>query len=548
MICRLIKQWLWVLIGLAIALVSFPAFATVDSMGEAGIDARRLHQPPYNLLGRKIAIGQVEVGRPARFGLDKAATENRVVRPAQLLYRDGQAQANDFVDEHAANVAGIMVSQDKSVPGVAPEAALYSSAVGLEQGGEQPEECLSTQAVALQNSDDIRAINFSFGESLQRDPREEAALDGNALLTQCVDWSARVHNTLYVIAGNQGRGGIPIPTDNFNGMTVANSMLRDGVFRKVNFYSLGSDPRVVIGRNPETESNVGPRRSVSLVAPGDRLATLNPDGAVSGPSTGTSFAAPHVTATVALLQEYGDASIRRALERPENAPIRSRWTLNARQHEVMKAVLMNAADKIKDDGDGLRLGMTRTLLDLEEKNWLESDAYTDEAIPLNAETGTGHLNAFRAYEQFSPGQWGPDAPVPAIGWDYRIVAERGTEDVPRFQDYVIEQPLEEGSFISATLAWNRLVELQDTNQNKLYDLDETFEDKGLNNLDVYLMEADEDDTDDSIWSSSSEVDSVEHIFHQIPETGQYKLRVVYRDRVNEAVQPYALAWWAAPAR
>jgi hypothetical protein len=78
-------------------------------------------------------------------------------------------------------------------------------------------------------------------------------------------------------------------------------------------------------------------------------------------------------------------------------------------------------------------------------------------------------------------------------------------------------------------------------------LGEGFLNRGLNNLDLYLLEADEDDISDAIWASNSRVDSVEHLFYSIPETGDYKLRVVFRDRINEAVQPYALAWWAVPS-
>ena len=37
-----------------------------DSLSEKGIDILRLQQPPYNLLGRKVSIGQVEVGRPKK--------------------------------------------------------------------------------------------------------------------------------------------------------------------------------------------------------------------------------------------------------------------------------------------------------------------------------------------------------------------------------------------------------------------------------------------------------------------------------------------------
>jgi subtilisin family serine protease len=439
------------------------------------------------------------------------------------------------VDGHAANVASVMISTDKYLRGVAPGATLYSSAVGFVESGGQAEECLASQTIASQNGGEVRAINFSFGESLLQDPRPNAVLDGNALLTQCIDWSANVHNVLYVIAGNQGRGGIPIPTDNFNGVNIANSNRVNGVFRKVDYSNLGSEPTLVVGRPAESESNVGPRRSISLVAPGTGIEMLNPDGSVTR-ATGTSFAAPHTTATVALIQEYGDRQLAQGA---------AHWSLDARRHEVTKAVLMNSADKIQDNGDGLQLGMTRTVIDQRNRSWLDSDAYGDQKIPLDNELGTGHLNAFRAYEQFSPGQWSPDAAVPAIGWDYRTVG--ASDDAPTYRDYVLEQPLPAGSFASITLAWNRQVDLRDVNRNEIYDMGETFEDKGLNNLDIYLMRAEDDDIADSVWSSVSDVDSVEHIFHEIPDTGRYKIRVVYRQRVNQPTQAYALAWWTVPA-
>lgn len=537
MMRRLMKRrFAWLTGGLTLSLIATPGIALIASVGESGIDARRLHAEPYNLTGRKVAIGQVEIGRPALFGLDKAATNNLVVYATRLFHLDNLARADDYVDGHASNVASVMVSRDKSLTGVAPNAKLYSSAVGLVERGAQPQECLASQTVALQNGGDVRAINFSFGESLANDPRSNAVLDGNALLTQCIDWSANEHNVLYVIAGNQGRGGIPIPTDNFNGVNVSNSKQVDGVFRKLDFSSLGSDPTMVIGRDPETESNVGPRRSISFMAPGTNIEMINPDGSRTR-ATGTSFSAPHTTATVALVQEYGDRQIRSG---------QPNWSLDARRHEVTKVVLMNSADKLKDNGNGLLLGMTRTAINHINQDWLASDAFRDARIPLEPDLGTGHLNAYRAVQQLQAGQQGPDAPVPAIAWDYRTVGT--TDEAPEYRDYVFEQPLEADSYFSATLAWNRRVDLLDANNNKMYDIGETFEDQGLNNLDLYLMPADEDDTDESVWSSVSEVDSVEHIFNQIPKTGRYKLRVVYRDRTHNPTQTYAIAWWAVPAR
>jgi hypothetical protein len=139
-----------------------------------------------------------------------------------------------------------------------------------------------------------------------------------------------------------------------------------------------------------------------------------------------------------------------------------------------------------------------------------------------------------------------------VGWNYGslISPAAATENIEGQQvhDYVFEDLLQAGSYLSATLTWDRVVDLVDTNENGLYDLGETFSDKGLNNVDLYLMRAEDDDIANSVWSSESEVDSMEHIFHQIPETGRYKLRVIFSQQVhNDPTQPYALAWWAVPA-
>ncbi|MDB9345094.1 S8 family serine peptidase [Nodularia spumigena CS-586/05] len=527
------KKLRWIIWGLSASCLSAPVLASSlqSSIGTNGIDALRLHQPPYDLLGRKIAIGQVEIGRPGMFGLDKAVSENRAISLAAVFLRNEPAKSNTGVDSHAYNVAGVMVSRDKALPGVAPRAGLYSSAVGSTRNMGQPEECLTAQHIALQNGGDVRAINFSFGEPLSRDPRPNPVLDGQALLTLCLDWSTRVHDVLYAIAGNQGRGGIPIPTDNYNGINVAFSSRRGGIFNKVDVSNLAASKQGATARLAGKEFNIDGRRSIGLVAPGSNIPMLNPDGKLNK-VTGTSFAAPQVTATVALLQEFGD----RQLQNKQRY-----WTIDARRHQVMKAVLLNSADKLEDSGDGLRLGMTRTLIDKQNQNWLASDAYEDPQIPLDAQMGTGHLNTFRAYQQFRAGQWQPSSTVAAVGWNY------GTVDVGSTVDYTFDKPLKQGSYASITLTWNRLVELNDTSENKQYDLGETFSDRGLNNLDLYLIKADAQNSDAGVVCSSvSKIDSVEHIFCPVPATGNYKIRVQFREQVNEATQPYGLAWWSVP--
>jgi len=510
--------------------------AIESSIDQDGIDAYKLQQPPYSLTGRKIAIGQVEIGRPAQFGLDKAASSNQVVSIVRAFFRDQPAKSNTNLDTHAAQVASILIGNSKALKGVAPNARLYASAAAVPRRGGQVEECLSAQHLAMQNGGDVRAINFSFGEALQQDPRPNAKLDGNALLTLCIDWSARVHDVVYAVAGNQGKGGIPIPTDNFNGMNVAFTTRLNGVYAKVDFSNIGDMTPRILKRNDGVETNLGGRRGISLVAPGNKVLVANLEGKQTT-SIGTSFAAPHVTATVALLQEFGDRQLRASCKRGKGCTIP--WGLDARRHEVMKAVMMNSADKIKDSGNGQFLGMTRTVLEKNNQNWLESDAYKNPKVPLNIQMGSGQLNAFRAYQQFSPGEWKSNQPVPAIGWDYSKV---GAENLT-FQDYALENSLQQGSFVALTLTWDRLVELNDRNRNGQFDAGERFTNRGLNNLDLYLMHVEDNDIRKSVGSSTSDLDSVEHIFHQVPTTGRYKIRVQFRQKVNQPIQSYALAWW-----
>ena len=544
---RSLPRWPWgvgALLTTTIVPTAFPISPSLaqDSIGPAGVNAAILHQPPYTLTGRKIAIGQVELGRPGLFGFDKVGDRNRALRPWGLFFRDQLAHSASpsdtldlpEIDGHAHKVASIMVSRDKALPGVAPQARLYSAAIGSLQTSGQPQECRTTNHVALQNGGDVRAINFSFGESLARDPRPNAQLDGNALLTLCVDWSARVHDVVYVVAGNQGEGGIPIPTDNYNGINVAFSTRWQGVFQKLDFANVGGELASVADRQVGRERNLNQRRSIDLVAPGSKLELLTLQGE-EAVSSGTSFAAPHVTAAVALLQEYGDRQL--AAKTPG-------WTIAARRHEVTKAVLLNSADKIQDPGSGEFLAMERTLRNHRNRTWLESPAYSRSDLPLDTTLGAGHLNVWRAYQQFSAGPGGPDRPVPPRGWDYNQV---GLDPAtPSYRDYVLAQPLQAGSHVALTLNWDRWVELKDDNGNCEYDIGESFENLGLNNLDLFLLPLEATDSTAAIAASVSAVDSTEHLFAAVPRSGQYKIRVQYQSQAHQPSQSYGLAWWTQP--
>jgi hypothetical protein len=279
---------------------------------------------------------------------------------------------------------------------------------------------------------------------------------------------------------------------------------------------------------------------------------------------GTSYAAPHVTGTVALLQHAALQLV---------SPDRSR-------HEVMKAVLMNSADKLVDNGvemapgadfgqfeiveRGRLLGMDRTVLKQNgTSRWFESNAYTDDLIPLDIEMGAGHLNARRALQQFRNGQYTTMSPVPMIGWDYATAVSTKMIDLKK---YVFNQPLLEDSFVSVTIAYDRKVEFDvNTGNPAVYDPGDSFApytstlpyaDDVISDLDIWLMPKDADDFNDVVERqihgsfvnavSESNDSTVDHLFFQIPETGDYEIWVrMWDDDIGPV--PYGIAWWAVTA-
>lgn len=208
------------------------------------------------------------------------------------------------------------------------------------------------------------------------------------------------------------------------------------------------------------------------------------------------------------------------------------------------------------------LGMDRTVVMQDgTSTFLDSIAYDDSlqggggGFPLDEQMGAGHLNAGRALQQFSPGEFPSDsAEVPAIGWDYGNTT--GDEDIAK---YPIAGQLLADHFISITLAWDREVLFDiDGGSTGVYDAGDTFaesmssspdpdSDDLINGLDLFLLPKGSATFSQAVAQSISAEGTLQHIFFQIPQTDEYEIWVhQYDDDPPGTGQNYALAWWASP--
>jgi subtilisin family serine protease len=397
------------------------------SIGQFGINAAPLQAAPLALKGMNIAIGQVEPGRPGMEGVDSPANRHDDVDPVGV-FRFNQSANTADVRSHAESVAGVMISKHTgALVGVAPAAQLYSSAAPNES---QEDHLRALDHIASLNSRDVRAINMSYGLRLIEGLD---STDGNSYFTRGVDWLATAYdNTLFVVAGNEGDGGVPLPTDNYNGLVVGYSNQQGNYFRRVG------------DLNSFVENPTQARTAIGLIAPGEGFPStdLNSTSTTPPHPGGTSFAAPHVTGTVALIQEIGERNL------TDIGGIH--WTGNHREHEVSKAVLLNSADKL----EGVH-GSARTVVSSDafgNYTWEQSLAHTNDHQPLDIQFGAGHLNALRAVTQISAGEWDGSSDIPLIGWDFGETGGVGTTLRYTFED---ELPADE--WIAITLTWDREV-------------------------------------------------------------------------------------------
>ncbi len=181
-------------------------------------------------------------------------------------------------------------------------------------------------------------------------------------------------------------------------------------------------------------------------------------------------------------------------------------TTDAQNSEVIKAALLSGATK--HDFGGWDRTVTR---------------------PLDETFGAGQLNAYRSYHIVAADQQqaSDTNEVALIGWDF--VESPSTNEYLYF--FSVDEDQGKVDELSVTLTWNRVVTdgFSDSRFGNLQ--------SSLANLSLELFEASDFVEGDSLQSSNSSVDNVEHLYLEHLDPGQYAIKVS-----GAAGTDFALAW------
>jgi len=335
-----------------------------------------------------------------------------------------------FVAGIMANSLGVSISTTDpttgvttSVPftGVAPAAqyygAIFSGAdtkvgfLSLKQSLDYLTTSGSTFSVNGAPVSGTQVINSSWGGKVS----SQSDLDGNSaislLMDEYVGYKGKAGGStgqymdklMVIAAGNIEKqtdpqsiqGLLTQPADSFNGIVVGALDVLDE--KATGLTDPNRMPAAKVAPYSEFKPLANGRNGVDLVAPGTNIWSdlssevalsafgITGNSVVAGAASGTSFAAPHVTGEAALLYGAHVSSL------PDG--VTDKGTRLSTDHKLIKAILMNSADKIPGlDADGnaqatWQPGLVAT----------NSDGVPTALAPLNYAVGAGMANANRAF-------------------------------------------------------------------------------------------------------------------------------------------------------
>lgn len=231
-------------------------------------------------------------------------------------------------------------------------------------------------------------------------------------------------------------------------------------------------------------------------------------------TAGTSFAAPLVAGAAALLHEKGAAA-----------------NLST-DHRVVKAVLLNGADKNITDKNGA-VWARAAVGAVSKPNPSHGAGNIPVRIGLDPLLGTGQMDVVTTGLNYTAGQHGPGN-VPNMGWDLNSLSATSIKSY-LFTDI---------NKIVATLTWDRIISANNLGADNLFDpATTTFTNSGLTDLDLFLYRIVPGGPDVIVDWSTSDIDNVEHIFNLTLPLGNYRLEVANQGNRGDE---YGLAWRAVP--
>jgi hypothetical protein len=248
--------------------VDFPIFLTSERVewSVMRIDAPRVWD---TVAGQGVRVGIVDTG----IDYNHPDLRNRYAGGFDLINND----SDPFDDHgHGTHVAGIVAADlnGVGVVGVAPAASLYALKVLSNDGTGYISDLVQAVDWAIANNLDV--LNFSLGTTYD-----------SKILEKKLGEAASKGIILVAAAGNTGGGAVMYPAAYREVISVSAT---DSSDKLASFSSLGAE----------------------LAAPGVAIRSTVPGGGYATWS-GTSMAAPHVTATVALMMSNGQSNIRESL-------------------------------------------------------------------------------------------------------------------------------------------------------------------------------------------------------------------------------------------
>lgn len=339
-------------------------------------------------------------------------------------------------------------------------------------------------------------------------------------------------------AGNSGGGNtsnsVSGPSAGYNVLTVGALDDNGGFVNPSSFSSFGpsdyEDPTQFVA------AATAKRTTVDIAAPGEHIGVAyyggqtggnnvaSLGGSANGPAggsdfydgfvAGTSYSAPVVAGGAALLYDVSyDVFATNDF---------------ARDARVMKAILMNSADKTNGWDNG-------QVAHANGNGGVETDQ------SLDYRTGAGRMNLETAYTNYTQGTsdvagttTGDLGLVETTGWDYGLVTQ-GTDN-----RYNIQERLAGGTTMTATLTWFRdrsITILNTTSDNSFDNLD----------LEIWMSDALGGSLTELISVSFSTYNETEHLSFTLPETGYYAIVVEWDSEIFDVgndvnAENYALAW------